>query len=70
MAMIEDEHIIFDTGRSLYVAGGTVAIGHGHSLLYLSGEQLSQDELTPEERIELAQVMIDRWTAFRSGMMR
>jgi hypothetical protein len=70
MATIDGEHILFDTGKSIYVEGGTVAIGHGLSLLFISGADLPESDLTPEEGMELAQVMIDRWGSFRVKMER
>jgi hypothetical protein len=68
MATIDGEDILFDTGKSIYVEGGTVAIGHGLSLLFISGEDLLESDLTPEEGMELAQVMMDRWASFRAKM--
>jgi hypothetical protein len=69
MATIEDDHILFETGQSLYVEGGIVGIGHGLVLFGADGP-LSCDNLSPQECAELAEVIFDRWQAFKAMKAR
>jgi hypothetical protein len=79
---IEQDHIVFSTGKRLEVAwqtigikltgnedaGDKITIHEGSSgPIYLPGESFfTKNALTKEECIELADAMIDRWRQFRS----
>ena len=62
-------YILFETGQSLCVEDGIVGIGHGLRL-FGSDEPLSCDGLTPEECTGLADVLIDRWQAYKAMKAR
>lgn len=74
---IEEENVIFGTGRTLYANCGIIGIGPGdddgvcggyddHLLIAVKSKTVEGKEcLSVEECHELADHMIERWTRFR-----
>lgn len=70
---VEEQAVIFSTGRRLSTQRGVVGISpslevfQGHSGALVPSEPFLDDgdALTDQERIELAEHMIDRWQAFK-----
>lgn len=54
----------FSTGKEIYCSGGIVGIDPENCITQGSDSGLDEDELTPEERVELAEFMIARWKQY------
>lgn len=73
MIRIEEQAVVFSTGRRLSTQRGVVGISpslevfQGHSGVLVPSEPFLDDDdaLTDQERIELAEHMIERWQAFK-----
>lgn len=73
MARIEEQTLIFSTGRRLSAQRGVMGIspslevfqGHGGVLVPSEPFLDDNDALTDLERIELADFMVGQWQAFR-----
>lgn len=70
---IEGDWVEFSTGRVSYANFGVIGLGddltvsHGADGGFWAPDYEGEDALTPEERVELADYMIERWTAFRAA---
>lgn len=68
---IEDEWIVFSNGKTEYAHQGVVGIGYGdegHFVCHGSDGGIwhpRDTNLTPDERIELADFMIAQWEQFK-----
>lgn len=64
-----DNHITLSTGRVLTPYGGIVGIDPGLTTYYGYDGELFEYEKDPthQERIELADLMIARWQAFKDA---
>jgi hypothetical protein len=73
MIRVEEQAVVFSTGRRLSTQRGVVGISpslevfQGHSGVLVPSEPFLDDDdaLTDQERIELADHMIERWQAFK-----
>ncbi|MGE8451157.1 MAG: hypothetical protein ACN6OP_11165 [Pseudomonadales bacterium] len=73
MAYIKEQTLVFDSGRRLSIQGGIVGISpflevsQGRSGILIPREPFLDDDdaLTDAERIELADLMIQQWQAFK-----
>jgi hypothetical protein len=67
----EDDHMIFATGKRRYAHAGIIGLTCSYEVtegydgnFWMVGE--AEDEaLTPAERVELADYMLERWQTFR-----
>lgn len=71
---IEDDDVIFSTGKKRYANNGIIGLSPEGEVTegYDGGfwqpeesEYRDDDALTPAERVELADYMIERWKTFR-----
>ncbi len=74
MAKIKDQTLVFSTGRRISAQRGVIGIspslevfqGHGGVLIPSEPFLDDNDALTDMERIELADLMIGQWQAFKN----
>lgn len=75
MARIQEQTLIFSTGRRVSALRGVIGISpalevfQGHNGILVPNEAFldDNDALTDVERIELADFMIEQWQAFRKS---
>ncbi len=71
---IDGNYVVLDGGRRFYAYAGVLGILNldsdrlvsGYDDYVEGGEFLEQSPLTPEERSEIAEFMIDRWSRWRT----
>lgn len=62
--IIRGDKIIFNTGKAVYANGGIIGIS-GNSLAIYEGHDGGLDLVTREEKIELADYMLELWKKYR-----
>lgn len=63
---IENEELIFSTGKRVYANNEFVGLSDDFSLIATGWDDtICREKLSPEERCELADYMIAQWTMFK-----
>lgn len=70
MAKDCSDGIMFSNGIAMYANHGIVGIDADGAISEGYDGGISEDELTHEQKVELADLMISRWTIFRGKHVR
>jgi hypothetical protein len=75
MRATDNDHFVLDSGRVFYAHQGVIGLGPDPNNIYdgydgnIYGEfGQSADALSPSERIEIADYMIARWSAYKARL--
>lgn len=63
---IEDNYLVFSTGKKYYANGGIIGIDKDLDLTEGCDNGMNDDELTNKEKVELANFMIDLWKKYKN----